>query len=227
MTSLTTVVIPTYNGERFIRRAIASAGECPVIVVDDGSTDGTAEIAKDAGAQVYHNKKRTGGPNKGRNEGAKLAETPFVCFLDQDDMLMRPDELAYELHGYHLDVGWGHWFRPRKTIPPGTAYRWVLRRKFWRLPWVGDVVMRTITARMNPFEERHGGLDYGWQMQITRGRPILLGRQRLARNKQGGLSRDPNFREAVFEDSLQRLTALLDDPDYGDDAAHGQYKLFR
>ena len=85
------VIIPTYNGEGTIRRAIESVicqegnYDFEILVCDDCSTDQTVNIALDLGAKVLLNDKHTSGPNKGRNNGIKNATGDFLAFLDQDD----------------------------------------------------------------------------------------------------------------------------------------------
>ncbi len=86
------VVIPTYNGERTIRRAIESViaqtavAEFEILICDDCSTDGTLAIAsKYPQCQLFANHEHSGGPNAGRNMGIKHATGEVIAFLDQDD----------------------------------------------------------------------------------------------------------------------------------------------
>ena len=86
------VVIPAFNAEKTVARAVASAiGQCPrVIVVDDGSIDATSSVARGAGATVI--RQPNAGPGQARNAalGAAGAEAPTfpVLFLDADDELL-------------------------------------------------------------------------------------------------------------------------------------------
>lgn len=91
-----TVVVPAYDAARYLGAALASVrdgerGPAEVVVVDDGSTDATAEIARAFGARVIS------GPNGGqahaRNVGIRAAQTPWIAFLDADDA-WRPAKLA-------------------------------------------------------------------------------------------------------------------------------------
>src|SRR5258706_6877430 len=83
------VVIPAYNSENYIRQAIESvlAQTLPVseiIVVDDGSTDHTSEVAESLGAIVI--RQRNKGVSAARNVGVRTAQHDWVAFIDQDDL---------------------------------------------------------------------------------------------------------------------------------------------
>ena len=94
------VIIPAYNGERFIAQAIASALDQPghaveLIVVDDGSTDGTGEVVARF-PQVRYLRQANAGVGATRNHGLALSTSEFVTFLDQDD-LVTPTKLETQL----------------------------------------------------------------------------------------------------------------------------------
>jgi hypothetical protein len=82
-----TVIIPARNEAHQISRAVGSFPGLPVIVVDDASTDNTAEIARDSGAQVIPAPALPPG-HKGKPnacaEGARHAATKWVLFVDAD-----------------------------------------------------------------------------------------------------------------------------------------------
>ena len=90
-----TVVVPAYNAERTLSQALVSALAVPsvslVAVIDDGSTDGTADLAR-AFAMTDARVRLETQPNTGtaaaRHRGALIATTPFVLFLDADDCLL-------------------------------------------------------------------------------------------------------------------------------------------
>lgn len=96
-----TVVIPAWNAEAFIAETIASvlAQTTPpaaVIVIDDGSTDGTAEAARQQGPHVQVRTIANAGVGAARNVGWREATTPWVAFVDADD-LWEPDKLQRQL----------------------------------------------------------------------------------------------------------------------------------
>jgi glycosyltransferase involved in cell wall biosynthesis len=86
-------IIPLYNGEAFIRESLESvlaqtepADE--IIVVDDGSTDGGAEIVKEMAARhpIRLISKSNGGIGSARNRGIAEAKSTHIALLDQDDI---------------------------------------------------------------------------------------------------------------------------------------------
>lgn len=91
MNQLVSVIIPVYNYERYLGEAIESVlsqtyKHLEVIVVDDGSTDRSADVAKsfaDRGVRYVHQANAGIGP--ARNQGVELAQGDFFAFLDADD----------------------------------------------------------------------------------------------------------------------------------------------
>jgi glycosyltransferase involved in cell wall biosynthesis len=84
------VVIPCYNRERWIAEAITSALQGPeveVIVVDDGSTDGSWDVIRSFGDRIRSSRIDNSGPSAARNVGARMATAPFIRFLDSDDRI--------------------------------------------------------------------------------------------------------------------------------------------
>ncbi len=93
------VVIPAYNARVFLAETLASvfAQTLPpaeIIVVDDGSTDDTAGIARDLGVTVIS--RANGGISAARNAGIRAARGEYVALLDADDLWM-PEKLEVQL----------------------------------------------------------------------------------------------------------------------------------
>lgn len=88
------IIIPAYNYAKYIREAIDSAlvqtySPIEVVVVDDGSTDNTAEVVKSySDPRVRYIYQTNAGLSASRNTGIRHARYPFVSFLDADDKLM-------------------------------------------------------------------------------------------------------------------------------------------
>ena len=95
---LVSVIVPVYNGgEDFARclDALAGSSAAPaweLIVVDDGSTDGSAERAREVGARVVSSPRPRGGPGAARNAGAAVARGEYLLFVDAD-VVVKPDTL--------------------------------------------------------------------------------------------------------------------------------------
>jgi glycosyltransferase involved in cell wall biosynthesis len=92
LSKLVTIVIPTYNEEKYIAKTLKAISkqskikEIKIIIADANSTDNTIEISKECCKQYKFNLKIVEGglPAVGRNAGAKYVETPYILFLDAD-----------------------------------------------------------------------------------------------------------------------------------------------
>ena len=101
MGPLISVVIPVFNGERFLREAVQSVldqkyAPLEIIVVDDGSTDGTANVARSLPATVRFLHQANQGPAAARNRGIEHAQGDLIAFSDADD-LWPPAKLELQL----------------------------------------------------------------------------------------------------------------------------------
>jgi glycosyltransferase involved in cell wall biosynthesis len=95
---LVTLVVAVYNGEAYLREALESAvaqdfEPYEVVVVDDGSTDGTAAIARSFPVRYLYQENQ--GPSAARNAGLAEARGELIAFLDGDDVIP-PTKLAVQ-----------------------------------------------------------------------------------------------------------------------------------
>lgn len=108
------VIIPVYNSKKYLNKCVSSVlkqsyQNMEIILVDDGSTDGSDEICdkfkkKDNRVKVIH--KKNGGPSECRNIGVKTATGKYIGFVDSDDYL---DEHMYKIlhetiNNYDADI---------------------------------------------------------------------------------------------------------------------------
>lgn len=109
---LITCIIPVFNGERYLKESLDNAFQqtyrpIEVIVVDDGSTDGTKAVATSFGTKVRYLSQTNSGPWVARNSGIQAATGMFVAFLDADD-LWHSDKLTRQISRFRdrpeLDV---------------------------------------------------------------------------------------------------------------------------
>ena len=106
--TIVSIIIPAYNAEQFIAATIESAlaqtlKDTEVIVIDDGSKDGTARVVQTF-PNVRYVRQANGGVSSARNHGAALAQGQFLAFLDSDD-IWHPDKLRQQVQalGQHPD----------------------------------------------------------------------------------------------------------------------------
>lgn len=101
------VVIPAYNAERYVAEAIQSVlGQShppvEVIVIDDGSTDGTADVVRSFPDKVHYRYQENRGIGDARNKGIELARGTFLAFLDADDCWPE-NKLSLQLRQFELE----------------------------------------------------------------------------------------------------------------------------
>jgi glycosyltransferase involved in cell wall biosynthesis len=104
-------VIPVFNGERFLAQAIESvlAQSYPVveiIVVDDGSTDRSADVARSFGREVRCVTESRRGQVATRNHGIRLATGDYIALLDADD-LWEPVKIERQVAHFTTTPGLG------------------------------------------------------------------------------------------------------------------------
>jgi glycosyltransferase involved in cell wall biosynthesis len=95
------VVIPTFNRENYIGRAIESVlnqtySDYEIIVIDDGSTDQTKQKVLEYGDSIHYIYQENQGPSAARNKGIQLAQGEYIAFLDSDDCFL-PQKLERQL----------------------------------------------------------------------------------------------------------------------------------
>ena len=113
---LVSIVVPAFNGERYLSEALESAiaqtwEPIEVLVVDDGSTDGTARIAGHFAPTVRYHYQPHAGLATARNTGIALTGGTFIAHLDCDDILTS-DSLRVRMEAFaqdpSLDIVGGH-----------------------------------------------------------------------------------------------------------------------
>ncbi|MBI4550868.1 MAG: glycosyltransferase family 2 protein, partial [Candidatus Latescibacteria bacterium] len=108
------VIVPVHNGAAFLADAVESIqrqGDAPleIIIVDDGSTDGTAQLIPRLTGNIRAAAQSNRGPAAARNTGLRMARGNVIGFLDADD-LWPANKLALQLAclADHPDIGIVH-----------------------------------------------------------------------------------------------------------------------
>jgi glycosyltransferase involved in cell wall biosynthesis len=180
MDPLVSVIIPTYNGAKYIRETLDSVlaqtyRPLEILVVDDGSSDSTRDVAASYPGVILLHQERRGHP-AARNRGLRSASGEFLSFLDHDD-LWEPAKIEMQLECFRiepeLDLVFGHicnFFSPEM---PAEARRRV-SVPLHPLPGLLQGAMlatRTAFERVGRFsEERDLGDFLDWY-----GRAMILG----------------------------------------------------
>jgi glycosyltransferase involved in cell wall biosynthesis len=112
-TPVVSVLITTYNYGRFVQEAIESVlsqdfthNQFEILVIDDGSTDDTAERLKKYGSRIRYFHKTNGGQASALNFGIARTRGEFIALLDADDLFL-PGKLERVVDGFHKDPALG------------------------------------------------------------------------------------------------------------------------
>jgi glycosyltransferase involved in cell wall biosynthesis len=162
---LVSCIVPVHNGERYLAEALESIlaqtyQPIEVIVADDGSTDGSAAIARGYGARVRCVHLAKAGAPAARNLGLRAARGAFVAFLDADDLWHR-EKIARQMARFaarpELDVSLT--YLQRFWIPELQAEAERFRDHSLAQPQPGYVTTAMLARRA--LFERVGGFNAG------------------------------------------------------------------
>jgi glycosyltransferase involved in cell wall biosynthesis len=161
---LVSVIIPVYNGARFLRAALESVfaqtyRAFEVIVVDDGSVDESGAIAQSF-PEVHYIRQENQGVAAARNNGIDAARGEFFAFLDQDD-LWTPEKLKVQIDYLlnHPAVGYTLTHQ-QYFLEPGAELPVWFRKELLSTVHTGWV-LGTLVVRRTTFEQV-GGFATGY-----------------------------------------------------------------
>lgn len=150
------VIIPVYNGERYLAAAIESVLEqdykpLEIIVVDDGSTDKSAQVAHQFDWHVQYVLDRHSGPGQARNTGINLARGELLAFLDADDLWL-PGKLNIQVR-YLMDHSQcpGCLTRIKYFLEPGFSLPKTFKKELLDEELDGYLI-QTLVCRRNIFD---------------------------------------------------------------------------
>lgn len=205
------VIIPTYNRRELVQRAIGTVlaqtrTVQEILVVDDGSTDGTEDaLAAAFGDRIRYVRQANGGVSSARNHGLRLARGRYLALLDSDDewlpektqrqiewLQARPDYGmalcdVVRMDADHRDV---ELFRRRELLPEdGMILKWVLLQP--ALVPASVMMRREVFETVGGFDETLAtGEDLDFHLRVAARWPIGIVEQPLVRAMRGhdGLS---------------------------------------
>ncbi|MEA2083967.1 MAG: glycosyltransferase family A protein [Thermodesulfobacteriota bacterium] len=218
------VIIPTYNRERFVTKAVDSVreqtyGNFELIVVDDGSTDNTQELLAGYGKDIVCIRQENRGPASARNTGIKAARHDLIAFLDSDDWFDRKKlEIQTQAMGRAPSFLISHteeiWYRRERLLNQKKKHHKSSGNIFARCLELCAVGMSTVMVRKELFD-RVGlfdeGLrcceDYDLWLRTSIDHKFLLIDSALT-FKQGGREDQVSFRYRTGMDRL-RIKSIL------------------
>ena len=217
---LISVIIPAYNARQFIAAAINSVldqeGQVDLIVVDDGSTDGTTDEVTKMGKDVrlIQSPKNEGLPNA-LNRGLELARGQLIGFLDADDTWL-PDRLGAEreLFSHHADIA-AVWGKTRIVfLSDGDAVG--LTSPDWppqHFPALGSMLFRKEVferlGRFNPVFQHAQDIDFlaraqEMHLKLLRHEAIVLTWRRHEANMTNNVELDRDYLVTAIRQALHR-----------------------
>jgi len=178
------VIIHTYNNERFIAETVESVlnqtyKEYEIVVVDDGSVDGTRDALIPYMQKIRYHYKENGGIASAKNAGIGLSQAEFVAFLDHDD-LWAPDKLQLQMECFNENSQVGLVYAKYTSFRDGKELRtkpekgysgWIfkelLSKSFIQTSTV--VVKRECLDAVGPYDESFSlGDEYDMFLRIAR-----------------------------------------------------------
>jgi hypothetical protein len=218
------VIIPTYNSGRLAAQAVQSVlaqthAPAEILVVDDGSTDDTAEQLRPFQRRIEYVRQSNAKVAAARNRGLSLATGDAIAFLDADDY-WHPDKLARQREVLQRcpEIGllatevfeWPGQL-PQFEVPDGRCDEVPLKQLlvFNSLTTSSIVVRREVLARAGHFDtELFGPEDYDLWLRCAQAGSVAILRERLTgyRNVAGSLSKQA----VTMRQGLLRIHAKLD-----------------
>ena len=160
---LVSILIPCYNADRWIAKAIESAlaqtwPEKEIIVVDDGSSDRSLDVIQEFNDRIRWESGPNRGSNAARNRLLELARGEWLQYLDADDYL-RPEKVARQIHFARVHPEYDVIYSPTAweriehgalvctdEVIPEPRDPWILLA-LWRLPQTGGTLWKKATLQ--------------------------------------------------------------------------------
>ena len=237
------VIVPAYNGEKYIQAALESVvaqtyQNIEIIAVDDGSTDRTGEIIKSFGEKVICITQENKGLAAARNTGIRHATGEYISFLDADDVYV-PEKINSQIiflrdHPMY-DIAYCHMFhfydqepevlyRHKQTCPSGNVFENLLHAFFGQADTL--LVPRLVFDEIGLFDEEFTFAE-DWEMNIRIAQagftfgfmdtPLIL--MRISSDSWSGLGRqveNKQFQLLIFERLFSRMDPSMKEQYHAD-----------
>jgi glycosyltransferase involved in cell wall biosynthesis len=175
-TPLVSIIMPVYNGEKYVSRALDSLFKdeyqpFEVVAVDDGSSDNTSQIVEKYENVLYIYQDHEGVASA-RNRGVKVSSGDIIAFLDCDD-IWQPDRLTVTVRFFqdHPEIGYAlgkemMFVEPGCDVPSWVRPEWLKEAQDASNTGV-LVVRRSTFDRVGMFNMDIGGEDTEWLVRAS------------------------------------------------------------
>ncbi|MFA7677572.1 MAG: glycosyltransferase [Candidatus Omnitrophota bacterium] len=227
------IVIPTYNRAGFLKIAVESVlaqtfKDYELLIVDDGSTDNTAEsITLQTASNKLQNKikyfyQKNQGPAAARNKGIENSKGKFICFLDSDDR-WRKDKLDItfryikEHSGYKVFHSQEIWYRNGRLLtlrvkhkkPSGNVFAQAL--KLCCISISTAAIHKSVFADIGNFDESFSTCeDYEFWLRVSLKYPVILMPDYLTIKEGGHNGQQSEKYEAMDTFRIRALKKILE-----------------
>ncbi len=178
------VIIHTYNNEKFISETIKSVlnqtyNDYEIIVVDDGSVDGTRNALLPYMQRIRYHYKENGGIASAKNSGISLSKGEFVAFLDHDDLWV-PEKLKIQIEYFNENPSVGLVYAKYTSFRNGNELRtkpekgysgWIFKKLLSKSIIQTSTVMvkRECLNAVGPYDESFAlGDEYDMFLRISK-----------------------------------------------------------
>lgn len=183
---LVSTIIPVYNRPALLRRAVASVlaqtyCHIEIIIVDDGSTDGTAETAGEMAQahpdQIRVIRQKNAGPGAARETGRVMARGEFIQYLDSDDLVL-PEKFERQVAGLRAnpECGVSYGKTRHHQLPPDVPWKQTgekleamfpafLRQRCWSTPT--PLYRRTVSDLAGPWTRLSQEEDWEYDCRVA------------------------------------------------------------
>ncbi len=236
------VIIPTYNRCELLQRAVLSvlkqtrpADE--IIIIDDGSTDGTAELIPKKFPQILYSRQENKGVSAARNAGIESASGEWIAFLDSDDTWL-PRKLEYQqkslvenpefliCHTNEIWIRHGKRVNPLKKHQKSGGYIFEKCLPLCVISPSAVILHRSVFKRFGKFDT---GLpvceDYDLWLRICAFLPVLYLEKPLITKYGGHADQLSRSTWGLDRFRIQALEKIIADPDLSPAYKHAAVKM--
>lgn len=231
---LVSVIIPSFNPGKYIEYAIQSVEKqtyknFEIIVVDDGSTDGTVEWIKNQKGRIRYSLQENSGAAIARNNGVKIARGDYIAFLDADD-LWSPKKLEKQLCIFKRFPEVSFVFSNGYKVYGDNSYNYIMTSKYetkdslfeqytdppelidfaWNfkinsVPTSSVVIKKELFDIVGGFPNLRRGQDFAlWQLLLEKGKAFAI-KDKLMFYRAHSTNNSSSLKQTTFNKRMEKI----------------------